>query len=535
MFSPAHGAAGQGDNAMLNVTALLTPENYTHPVKGIELLETHISWVILTGDYAYKIKKPVNFGFLDFSTLAQRRHYCEEELRLNQRLAPDMYLEVVPVRGRPEAPGFNIGGEVIDYAVKMRQFPQAAQLDRILLQNGLQIEYLDAIAEVVAKFHLSIQQADPTSEFGKPEQIWQPVTENFSQIQERETNAATLQQLDSLYRWSLHSFEQLKPVFEQRKRDGFVRECHGDLHLRNIAWFENKPIIFDCIEFNPNLRWIDVISDLAFLFMDLIDRGQSTMAYRLLDRYLVHTGDYAGLRVLPFYFVYRAMVRAKVDSLRLAQSNVSAAERLADEQEFAGYLNLANTFVARPKPFLMITWGLSASGKSTISAGLLEMLGAIRLRSDVERKRLAGIDFMTRAKAEVGDGIYTPQMSERTYAHLLQLAEAILTAGFPVIVDAAFLDAARRTAFAQLAQQMKLPFVILQCMASTSSLRERICQRQHDASDADLAILEHQLSQVKPLSSSESSYTIAIDTEQDLDLPQLVKRIKQHATETRED
>ena len=477
----------------------------------------------------------MDFGFLDFSTLALRRHYCEEELRLNQRLAPDMYLAVVPVRGRAEAPGFNIAGEVIDYAVKMRQFPQAAQLDRILQQNGLQIEYLDAIAEVVAQFHLTIEKADETSEFGEPQRIWQPVAENFDQIRKLETNAATLQQLDSLYSWSLNSFEQLKPVFVQRKRDGFVRECHGDLHLRNIAWFENKPIIFDCIEFNPNLRWIDVISDLTFLFMDLIDRGQSTMAYRLLDRYLMHTGDYAGLRVLPFYFVYRAMVRAKVDRLRLSQSNVPAAERTAEEQEFTGYLNLANTFVSRPQPFLMITWGLSASGKSTISAGLLEMIGAIRLRSDVERKRLAGIDFMTRAKAQVGDGIYTPQMSDRTYAHLLRQAEAILTAGFPVIVDAAFLDAERRTPFAQLAQQMKLPFMILQCEASASSLRARICQRRHDASDADLAILEHQLSQLQPLLSSESSYTIAIDTEQDLDLPQLVKRIKQHATATRED
>ena len=278
---------------MLNVAALLTPESFNHPVTRIELLETHISWVILTGPYAYKIKKPVNLGFLDFSTLAQRQHFCKEELRLNRRLAPDIYLDVILIRGTADSPHFGGAGDVIDYAVKMRQFPQAAQLDRLLQQDKLPSEYLDAIAEVVAQFHDNIEKASATSQYGEPAQVWQPVAENFAQIRERETRTALLKQLATLHDWSLSNFERLKPVFSQRKHDGFVRECHGDLHLRNIAWFEDKPLIFDCIEFNPDLRWIDVISDLTFLFMDLIDRAQPALAYRLLNRYLTHTGDYA--------------------------------------------------------------------------------------------------------------------------------------------------------------------------------------------------------------------------------------------------
>jgi len=508
---------------MLNVSALLAAQNYDHPISRIELLETHISWVILTGPYAYKIKKPVDFGFLDFSTLAKRQHFCEEELRLNRRLAADIYLDVIPIYGSDAEPHFYPDGEIVDYAVKMRQFPQSAQLDRLLQQGALRGDYLDAIAKVVAQFHLTIESGEATKSFGEPAQIWQPVAENFAQIRERENRASVLHQLDELHSWSQSRFEQLKPVFIQRRRNGFVRECHGDLHLRNIAWVEDRPIIFDCIEFNPNLRWIDVMSDFAFLFMDLIDRKQSTLAYRLLDRYLTHTGDFAGLSVLPFYFVYRAMVRAKVDSIRLSQTDISVAEREAGQAEFTGYLQLARTFVHRPQPILMITRGLSASGKTTITDSLLQTMGAIRLRSDVERKRLAGMDFMTPAKSGISAGIYTPEMSDRTYNYLLRQAESILKAGFPVIVDAAFLEASRRAPFAQLAQKLQTPFVIAE------SLRQRIRQRRGDASDADLSILEHQLLQYQPLSAVERPNTITINTEQELELKHLVNQIKEHA------
>jgi len=516
---------------MLNVAALLTPDNYDHLTDEIQLLETHISWVILTGHYVYKIKKPVDLGFLDFSSLSKRRHYCEEELRLNRRLAADIYLDVIPIYGSPAEPHFRPDGKIVDYAVKMRQFPQSAQLDRMLGANILAIEHLDAIADTVARFHMMIEKAGTQSPYGEPERVWQPVAENFEQIRERETDSTILQQLQTLHEWSRNSFEQLRSVFAQRKQDGFVRECHGDLHLRNIAWFEDHPVIFDCIEFNPNLHWIDVISDIAFLFMDLIDRGQTASAYRMLDRYLSHTGDYAGVSVLPFYIVYRAMVRAKVDRIRLSQADITAAERDEGLKEFTGYLQLANSFTHRPTPVLILTWGLSGSGKTTVTDKLLPALGAIRLRSDVERKRLAGLDAMDRAGMGVGAGIYTDAMSERTYAHLLQQARIILAAGFPLIVDAAFLDAVRRTPFAKLAQQMQLPFVILQCEASETCLRQRIRSRQHDASDADLQILEHQLSTLIPLTSREMQQVIPVNTEQEIDIPTLMQKIRRHSQE----
>lgn len=515
---------------MLDVTKLLTPDNYDHPVSRLELLETHISWVILTGPFAYKIKKPVNLGFLDFSSLEKRRHFCEEELRLNRRLAPHIYLAVVPLRGSVQEPHFSDHGELIDYAVKMRQFPQTAQLDRLLQEGALQTEYLDAIADVIARFHLQVAASAPDDDYGGLAQVWQPVAENFAQIRERETAPNILKQLDDLFAWSLAQFERLQPDLQQRKQSGFVRECHGDLHLRNIAWFEDKPVIFDCIEFNPQLRWIDVISDLAFLFMDLIDRGQQEWAYRLLDRYLMRTGDYAGLAVLPFYVVYRAMVRAKVDRIRLSQADVGPAERATGQREYCAYLQLAQRFSAQPKPTLFITWGLSGSGKSTISSELLEQVGAVRLRSDVERKRLAGIDFMAQAPAAVAEGIYTTEMTERTYSHLLRLSEVILAAGFSVIVDAAFLEVDKRAAFSDLARRMRVPFIILQCTASAICLRQRVRARRNDVSDANLAILEHQLQHLKPLAQDESYDAINVDTEHTVDIQQLLGRIREHIT-----
>lgn len=512
----------------LNVTALLRADCFPHAVASLELLETHISWVILTGEFAYKIKKPINLGFLDYSTLDKRRFACEEELRLNRRLAPEIYLELASVRGTPEAPHLEGEGEIIDYAVKMRQFPQAAQLDRLLQAGGLSPAQLDAIADVVAKFHLTAKPAEPDSRYGDADSVWRPVAENFSQIRERGVTSDGEARLAHLLQWSQDSFGRIKPVIARRKMQGQVRECHGDLHLRNIAWFHDRPVIFDCIEFNPELRWIDTISDFAFLFMDLIDRSQARMAYRVLDRYLVQTGDYAGLALLPFYFVYRAMVRAKVDRIRLAQPDLSAAEREAQEHEFSAYLQLAEDFIHQRRPILIITWGLSASGKSSISSRLLQVMGAVRLRSDVERKRLAGMEIAAHAAAEAERGIYTSDMSERVYRHLRELAEGLLMAGFPVIVDAAFLEQVRRAEFAQLARSLQIPFVILQCVASASTLRQRICSRQGDVSDADLSILEYQLDHLKPLSEAEHPYRMILDTEQDIDIEQLVTRILEH-------
>ena len=505
---------------------MLSPQWYDHPVERCELIETHISWVILTGSYAYKVKKPVNLGFLDFSTLEGRRFFCEEELRLNRRLAPGIYLEVVPITGTTEAPVLGGEGEAIEYAVKMVQFPQAAQLDRMLADGVLESQQLDAFACFIADFHKRAAVAPAEDEYGLPAQVWQPMAENFAQIRERIDEAQLLEVLAELERWSMATFEAVEPVLLQRKAQGFIRECHGDMHLRNLAWIDEKPVAFDGIEFNPNLRWIDVISEVAFLVMDLQDRGQPELAQRFLNAYLEQSGDYAGLVLMRFYLVYRAMVRAKVSAIRLGQLQLDEPGRAGAKAEFEQYLALAQTYTHPGPPVLVLTCGLSGSGKTSLSQPLLECLSAIRIRSDVERKRLFGMKALESGRAAPAQGIYSTEATGRTYAHLRELADLLLDAGYTVIVDATFLQHAQREPFERLARKKGLGYVLLEFSARTQTLRRRILQRSGDASDADLAVLEHQLAVYQPLKADEQAHTVNIDTEAPFDPVAIAQRIR---------
>lgn len=503
----------------------MNPALYDHDVIQLQLIETHISWVILTGDYVYKIKKPVNLGFLDFSTLAKRRLYCHEELRLNTRLAPAIYLNVVEITGTPSRPSLNGSGDIIEYAVKMRQFPQQAQLDRMLKRGELQLNKIDAIAHMIATFHDRIEIADMDSPYGGPRQVFQPVIENFTQLHEHGITEKYQPQIEFLQQWSESAYAALKPVLSQRKSDGFIRECHGDMHLRNLAWYNGAPLAFDCLEFNPALRWIDVISEVAFLVMDLHDHQQAQLAHRFLNAYLEERGDYAGVQVLQFYLVYRAMVRAKVDAIRAGQPGISDSERDEAEQDCHGYLRLATHYTRVPNPVLIITRGLSASGKTTETQPLLELLGAIRIRSDVERKRLCGIKAQQSAEAETGKGIYSSEITSKTYARLCDMAGLVLDAGYPVIIDAANLKHEQRQFFENLATKKQIPYLILEFTAEADTLRKRIMERKHDASDANLKVLEHQLEDWQPISENEQVYTISINTEQPYDVLALREKI----------
>jgi len=512
------------------IAALLQAEVYAHPVHDIQLVETHISWVILTGDYVYKLKKPVNLGFLDFSTLEQRRHCCEEEVRLNRRLAPGLYLGVVAITGTPQQPQLDGAGEVIEYAVRMAQFPQQAQFDRMLARGALEPVHIDAVARLVADFHRRAGVAGPAAAFGEPEQVFQPVEENILQIRACiQRDSAALEQVAALERWSRDRFEQLRAVIGARKAGGFVRECHGDMHLRNLAWVDGQPLAFDCIEFNPALRWIDVISEVAFLVMDLQDRDQVRLARRFLNAYLEHTGDYAGVSVLPFYLAYRALVRAKVEAIRATQAGLADAERASVLQSFHGYLELARNYTHAGKPVVLVTRGLSASGKTTLTQPLLEQLGAIRVRSDVERKRLFGLHAEADGQAAAGQGIYTPEAGHKTYARLVELADAVLAAGFPVIVDAACLKAEQLTLFRSLAGARGVGFAILEFHAPADVLRARIVQRAKGASDANLDILEHQLAGWQELPESDRASCIRIDTQLPLDVMSVQAQIESRA------
>ncbi|MFZ5876707.1 MAG: AAA family ATPase [Nitrospirota bacterium] len=511
------------------IRSLQDPALYDHPVDRFEVIETHISWVLLTGVYAYKLKKPVDFGFVNFTTLARRKFFCEEELRLNRRLAPAWYLGVVAVTGTVDRPRLGGPGPAIEYAVKMKQFPHDARLDLVLARGELTPERLDAEVTAIAEFHRRAAVATADSPFGTPERVANRVQENLTTIREHSADAGDLPVLERLDRRSRAEHAALAETFGARKRDGFIRECHGDLHLGNMAWVGVEPVIFDCIEFNDDLRWIDVMSEIAFLVMDLNHRGAPALARRALNAYLEATGDYAGLRVLPYYFAYRSLVRAKVACLRLSQGNLGASERAATAREVRQYLDLAARPPRSERPVLVITHGASGSGKSHLAQGVVETIGAIRVRSDVERKRLVGLSSHSRAAAEPGAGIYTTDLTARTYARLGELAALSLDAGFSVVADATFLKRAQRDQLRAVARSRSSPCVILASQAPESVLRERIVSRARagrDASDADLAVLAEQLRGIEPLTDDERRASVTVDTARPLDPAALADAIR---------
>lgn len=510
------------------IQALLNPAAYDHAVQNTHVVETHISWVILTGRYAYKIKKPVNLGFLDFSSLDKRRFYCEEELRLNRRLAEALYLGVISITGSPAAPRLDGSGEIIEFAVKMVQFSEEARLDRMLARGDLQTTHIDLLARELAEFHDRIAIAGVDRPFGDPEHIHEPVRENFNQIRPR-IGAPDQIQLQTLQAWSDMTFAGLRKIFEDRKHHGFIRECHGDAHLANMVWHDERVLLFDCLEFSENLRWIDTMSEVAFLTMDFDDRGRADLAHRALNVYLEHTGDYEGLAVFGFYRVYRALVRAKVACIRSCQSDLSDEEKRRVREEYFGYANLAERYTQARPTALIITHGLSGSGKTWLSQALLENLGAIRLRSDVERKRLHGLAAHARSGSAIEGGIYTTEASRRTYARLAELSRTILRAGHPVIVDAAFLKRRQRDQLRSVADQMCVPFVILDVQTPEHILRLRLQHRarqpyspaslrsarrdigEREVSEADLAVLDHQLASCEPLAADEQRQVVVVD------------------------
>ncbi len=505
------------------------------PAAPVELLETHISYVLLTGRFAYKIKKAVDLGFLDFRTLARRRHYCAEELRLNRRLAAGIYLGRIAIRGTPDAPYIDdregiegiapgqgsadaaVPGDALEYAVKMVEFAQASLFDRLLAQGALPVAQIDALAERIAAFHGAAARTPPDAEIGSPRQIWRFAADNFAALSAgTDPGDATYGgRIEMLERWGRAQYDALAPTLAQRRADGYVRECHGDLHLGNIALHDGQPLVFDCIEFDATLRWIDVISEIAFLYMDLDERGRPDLAWRFVNRYLEGTGDYAGLACLRFYSVYRALVRAKIAGLRAAQEEANDAAR-RDRATRAHYLDYARRSIAARAPAIILMHGLSGSGKTWVSQALLERLGAVRLRSDVERKRLHALPALAHAPASADAGIYDAASSAATYQRLAALARDLVTAGFSVIIDAASLRQWQRDSVFRLADQLGVPACIVSCRAEAATLRRRLLARAaegRDASDAGLAVLDAQLRQCDALTPAENSRTLVFDNE----------------------
>ncbi len=497
------------------IAALLRPEAYPHPVAAIELLETHISWVLLTGSYAYKIKKPVNLGFVDFSTPQRRLQFCQEELRLNRRLAPELYLALCPIHG-PEATASFLGeGPIIDMAVQMRQFPHDALLPVVLERQDLapgDLERLfEQLADTLARFHADAAVATAQDGFGSAPLVRAPAIANLDVL---DGFLGSDPRLSALRRWSELQAQQLAPWFEARRAAGRIRECHGDLHLGNMALGPEGILVFDCLEFSPPLRWIDPTSDLAFLVMDLQQRRRGDLASLLLNRWLERNGDYTGLRGWRWYLVYRALVRAKVAALTLQQVDRLPEHDTSLQRQLRTYLALAQATAAASEPSLLITHGISGSGKSHLARRLARRLGWIQLRSDVERKRLFGLWGLPARPVLSGD-LYGAEVSRQLFDdHLPQCAEAVLEAGLSVIVDATFLKRQHRQRFADLAARCGARFVILDCRCPPELARRRLGVRQArglDPSDADLAVLERQLAQREPLETQELASTLVAE------------------------
>jgi aminoglycoside phosphotransferase family enzyme/predicted kinase len=506
----------------LLVTALMQRECDRHPAGDVALMETHGAWVLLAGASAWKIKKPVHLPFMDFSTLALRRAACQAEVRLNRRFetsdpATHLYLEALPIVGPVHQPHWgapNTDGEnAIEWAVHMRRFNEDQRLDHVCERNALAPEHLGSLARRMALFQTQAAVASPDGPWGHASDVLAFARDNLNTLLGGQTGANDASPIDALVRWTESSFNRLAPLLEQRLKEGRVREGHGDLHLANLVLIGNEVVPFDGIEFNDALRWIDVASDIAFVWMDLLDHGQPGLANSLLSDWLDASGDTSAPDVMPFFAVYRALVRAKVALIRSQQAGADVATSLNEKR---GYSALAQRIALPPPPQLVITHGLSGSGKTWASSRWLQAESsgrAIRLRSDVERKRLHGLGATQASGSGLNTGLYSPQAHTDTYGQLLERARHLLQDGWSVLVDAAFLRRHEREAFDALAQTVGCPFHILATEAPLAVLRSRITERQArgaDASEATVAVLEQQLGWLEPLTADERTQCIPV-------------------------
>ncbi|SRR5579883_272267 len=496
------------------IEKMLQPGFYPHPVKEpIQLIQTHISYVLLTGDFAYKVKKPVNFGFLDFSTLEKRKHFCEEELRLNQRGAAELYLEVLPVTLVAEQYHLGGVGDAVEYVLKMRQFPQQTLASTMFEEGKLNETHLEELGRVVAQYHAKTDTNDYIKSFGEVAQVRASIDENYEQTINYIGGPQKQEQFDETKAYTDRFFAERPELFKQRIQNNHIRECHGDLHLRNICLWQDKFMLFDCIEFNEPFRFVDVMYDVAFTVMDLEARHSKDLGNAFLNTYIEQTGDWEGLQLLPLYLSRQAYVRAKVTSFLLDDPSVPADVKEEASKTAADYYHQAWDYTKPRQGKLILMSGLSGSGKSTTARYLARKLGAIQIRSDAVRKHLAGISLWERG----GDDLYTAEWNEKTYTRLLELGIKLAGFGFPVILDAKYdRQQLRQQAIAQ-AEKHKVPVEIIYCTAPVEVLRQRLQNRTGDIADATADLLTSQLKQAEAFTEQEKQHVTILDTTQPLE------------------
>lgn len=500
------------------IESLSNPRAYSHAPLCVEVRQTHISVVFLADRFAYKIKKPVEMGFLDFHTLELRRHFCEEEVRLNRRLAPAVYLGVVPItleNGRVTVEG---NGEPIEWAVKMQRLPDNATLEHRLEHGELQAEQLKDLAGRIADFHRQADRSERISRGGQFDIVAGNARENFEQVTPeigRTVHPEVFQRLRALTERLLN---QLRPTIESRAQRRVPCDTHGDLHLDHVYFFPDRAppddlVIIDCIEFNERFRFADPVADMAFLTMDLKFHGRPDLARTFADAYFT-AADTEGKTVLPFYTAYRAIVRAKVEGFELRETEIPETERTLALARARAHWLLALGELEQPgrRPCLLLVGGLPGSGKTTLARSLSAAGNFVVLRSDIIRKELAGLPPETRATAEFRTGLYSSQSTERTYGECLRRAEELLFHGHRVMIDASFREDAHRQQFIETANRLAAPLIWLECRTNCEEIRRRLQARRGDASDADWKIYQSAAAHWEPPSVKTAQALHTIDT-----------------------
>ncbi|WP_040724991.1 bifunctional aminoglycoside phosphotransferase/ATP-binding protein [Thiomicrorhabdus sp. Kp2] len=508
------------------IDILLNPETYPHPVEVITTIETHISIVFLTGQYAYKLKKNVDFGFLDFSSLEKRQKFCFLEVELNRRTAPNLYIGVTKLcinnfsatlkpHNHPEDEHSRLQNTHVEYLVKMRQFDPNMVLGRLLKQGVLDFKLVEKLSKQIAQFHKTAHPVNPDENYGNPEIQLQPMLDNFPTLNDYFHEPKIQHDLSLLLEWTNTQYKQLYKLLTQRKKEGFIRACHGDLHLDNITLIEEQPVLFDGIEFNEYFRWIDVFSDLAFLLIDLEFKHQQACSYKLLSLYLSQTLDYNGLKILNFYRVYRTLVRAKITALRAQQLPSDNYEKKQVEQVARQYIQQAFAYIEKPpQPKCLLLQGVSGSGKSYFANQLLDELddfNALIISSDRIRKSLFGIAASDRVSEDQKRSLYSPEMNQKTYQAMNDFAAMALKQGFNVIIDATFLKYEHRQKFYKMAKQSKSSPYLFSINVTESKASEAILNRQQledNPSDASIDIMINQRKQLEPPELDENAITL---------------------------
>lgn len=440
------------------IKQMMNPSIYGKGVKRVKLIQTHASWVFIAGGFAYKVKKPVNFGFLNYKRLSARRFFCCEELRLNRLFSPDLYLAVLPIT--ETRTGLRLGGKgrVIDYCVKMRALPQLAIMTERLKKGKVGFREVDELARIVADFHRRAERGRRVTRYGSVRTIRFNWEENFAQTAEfigKTLTRTAFQETRSIVERFIVENE---PVFRQRCASGFVRRCHGDFHSKNV-FIVGRVYVFDCIEFNRRFPCCDVASEVAFMAMDLDYFHRHDLANFFVERYMVYSGDTGFIRLLNFYKCYRAYVRGKVTSFQLNDPWLTGKARVAVHRSANRYFELALQYARLlvAKPWLLVVFGLPGTGKSYLAKRFAEKTFAAHLLSDSIRKQLADIGVWTHRFADYRQGIYSPEMTKKTYDELFRRAEVFLKSGERVILDATFPSEDSRNRCRELAARLKVP------------------------------------------------------------------------------